>query len=945
MNHHIPPSPPKWQSRLPTALSTRVKEDELHILLLIDVKAFPQLKSIEDHLRRLSPLPLRITTTQPKALMQGQFSHCKPGTKAHIRLLTQAKAALVDIADTLLHSLLSKSEPDSKAHLKLLTQAEAALIHAEHADKLLPILNTMAIPTLIWNSTECENTPQGGLKVSDATPEQLAELLLLLATDPPTRRGVLAGQGAHPNTAWRMEGLFDSSYSLAIVNRQLALALNDTHQDTNETVHLYTYEQGDDPQPNFNTTEQPERLRSMWLSGQQAPLPPLVALRNAWPPRVRDMRARTRTLANYAWEETTFPAEHAAEFNRVLDLITVVSRQTAQLLQDAGIDVPIVIVGNGVDHLQKLTPTPPPIVLPEGFRFLHISSCFPRKGADVLLRAFGRAFRAQDPVSLIIKTFPNPHNQITQQLQELRQSDPGYPKVELLLDDWPAEQIAGLYAACHTLVAPSRAEGFGLPIAEAMLHGLPVIATGWGGHTDFCNESNAQLTRYTLEPAQTHLGLRDSLWAEPDEEHLTQQLKQAWQQSAQERSEQIARARNTIATYTWANTAQRTRQAVAALARQPAPRPIPRIFWISTWGSRCGIAAYSQHMINAMQKVSITVHAPIDERTETNDPPYVERTWYLGTPAPLHEHIQAKSPDVLIIQHNWGFMEPNALIELIQCAQQNNVEVILEFHNTRSAPDTIRNPDILATLNTCARLLVHTRRDLNNLREWGIDMQKASLLPLAVYPVEIPSAEATQALRKQLQLEGKRLLATFGYLMPHKGLSQMIEAMPEILRAEPKVHLLMLNAYYNHQTSEAEHKQLLQRIRELNLNDHITLDTTYHEETDALARLRLAEWIVFPYQNTEESSSAAVRMGLRALRPIAVTPLPIFEDISQAAQYLPGTSPAHLATGLIELLLHHPAKEQDDPRTRALCEHLDAHRIGKQLSGLVRGILASKALQ
>src|SRR5438128_8701674 len=53
--------------------------------------------------------------------------------------------------------------------------------------------------------------------------------------------------------------------------------------------------------------------------------------------------------------------------------------------------------------------------------------------------------------------------------------------------------MAGLYTACQSLVHPYRGEGFGLPIAEAMASGLPVIVTGYGAALDFCNDDNAFL--------------------------------------------------------------------------------------------------------------------------------------------------------------------------------------------------------------------------------------------------------------------------------------------------------------------------------------------------------------------------------------------------------------------------------------------------------------------
>jgi hypothetical protein len=55
---------------------------------------------------------------------------------------------------------------------------------------------------------------------------------------------------------------------------------------------------------------------------------------------------------------------------------------------------------------------------------------------------------------------------------------------------------------------------------------------------------------------------------------------------------------------------------------------------------------------------------------------------------------------------------------------------------------------------------------------------------------------------------------------------------------------------------------------------------------------------VFPYQHTQESSSAAVRWGLAVERPVLCTPLPIFEDVSSAVGWLPGTEPDDISLGL-----------------------------------------------
>jgi glycosyltransferase involved in cell wall biosynthesis len=82
-----------------------------------------------------------------------------------------------------------------------------------------------------------------------------------------------------------------------------------------------------------------------------------------------------------------------------------------------------------------------------------------------------------------------------------------------------------LTACADIVLSLHRAEGFGLCLAEAMLLGKPVIATGWSGNLEYMDASNAIPLPYRLIPARDPRGVYQGQWAEPDLHAAVQALR------------------------------------------------------------------------------------------------------------------------------------------------------------------------------------------------------------------------------------------------------------------------------------------------------------------------------------------------------------------------------------------------------------------------------------
>ena len=553
----------------------------------------------------------------------------------------------------------------------------------------------------------------------------------------------------------------------------------------------------------------------------------------------------------------------------------------------------------------------------------------------MLLAAYGKAFRASDDVTLVIKTFPNPHNDAKERLAALQRQDPGFPDVVLVDEDWPQAEMAALYRHCHAFVAPSRGEGFGLPMAEAMGFGLPVITTGWGGQTDFCTGETAWLIDYEFAPARTHLAVEHSAWAEPDRDHLAELMAAVRRATPQELAPRVSAARARVAAeFTWEKVVEKTRAAVAALDRMPLLRAEPRVGWVSSWLSRCGIASYSASLSQAIPPDRLRIFASRAHETVARDAANVTRCWDAGgldEGDELAAAIDGAGIDALVIQYSFGFYSTDRLAKIIAHSKARGRAVHLFLHSTQD----VDNPDfkaslggIVPTLETVDRIYVHGVDDLNRLRAYGLAANTV------LFPHGIPAPETAQATWSaeaagsaaatdssaaagsdarsgatvhgaadaQGRLAGRRVIASYGFLLPHKGAAQLVEAFATLRPADNDLHLVLCCALYSEPASAPTRDAVAALIAHHGLGDRVTLITDFLPDEQSLSWLQRAHLVVFPYQHTQESSSAAVRMGLASGRPVAVTPLSLFDDVGDAVHRLPGVTPNDLAAGIARLL-------------------------------------------
>ncbi|MEN4902072.1 glycosyltransferase [Luteimonas sp. TWI1437] len=525
--------------------------------------------------------------------------------------------------------------------------------------------------------------------------------------------------------SWRVEGPFDSSYSLALVNREIARALH----DLGVRVALHSTDGAGDTVPDAAFLRaDPDIARLHAESTRLGPRDSDISSRLLYPPRVSDMESRFNLLHAYAWEESEIPAAWVDGFNEFLQGVSSLSTHVSKVLVDNGVGLPISICGAGVDHWDRVPDDGTFLLEARAFRFLHVSSCLPRKGVDVLLRAYGDAFTDADDVTLVIKTFANPQQDVQRLLQELRASDPGFPHVVVIEQDLDSVSLKRLYAQCHVMVAPSRAEGFGLPMAEAMLSNLAVITTGWGGQCDFCTPETSWLIDYRFEPAGTMFALSNSVWAEPSRAHLCSLLQELRRMPPEERSRRVAHGKSLLRRdFTWRKVAQRLLTFARDVANHPMPASIPELLWIGSLDPRWPMSARARAVIDGLP-CRTTVLSEVRTRDGALDNEASTRAVQCDVHSTdaLSAMLDRSPQAMVLIHHQRDAFAPSQLEHLLVRLMHASHKTVLVLDD----PDELSDwpVSLLAAMGGCDRILVPDVEGLNVLQRHGL-VGAATILP------------------------------------------------------------------------------------------------------------------------------------------------------------------------------------------------------------------------
>lgn len=346
-------------------------------------------------------------------------------------------------------------------------------------------------------------------------------------------------------------------------------------------------------------------------------------------------------------------------------------------------------------------------------------------------------------------------------------------------------------------------------------------------------------------------------------------------------------------------------------------KPILSVSFLSTYPPReCGIATFTQDLVQELKKkgyLKIGVIAISDANyTYNNDvlfslQQHDRRSYVLAA-----ERINASDIQALIIEHEFGIFGGESGEYLLDLIDRVTKPIFITLHTVLPLPEEKQRQILKKICSKSEKIVIMASNTCKILQEvYEVDLDKIEIIHHGVPSFELPSKEA---LKRQMHLEDRTIISTFGLVSPGKGLEYGIEAIARVAMKHPNVLYLILGETHpvvRRQYGETYRSSLEKRARELKLEDNVRFVNKYLTKEEIIKWLKLSDIYITPYLSRSQAVSGTLAYAVGYGKAIISTPYPYAREmLADGRGLLVDYEDAESLSESIRFLIEHPEERQ-----------------------------------
>ncbi len=321
-----------------------------------------------------------------------------------------------------------------------------------------------------------------------------------------------------------------------------------------------------------------------------------------------------------------------------------------------------------------------------------------------------------------------------------------------------------------------------------------------------------------------------------------------------------------------------------------AERAPDKVWMMTTYPPReCGIATFSQDLLNAMKKVfadSLEVSiAAIDKENERRPyPREVDFVFHSCMPRCYKQFVEKINGDfsarALVVQHEFGLFPDQYQDEFLNMLHNIKKPVLIVMHTVLPNPDSAFRHKVIDLVNGISKVIVMTKLSSSILqRYYDIPADKIEVI---AHGTHLVSHHDKEELKNKYGLAGRTVLSTFGLISRNKNIETSLEALPAIVKKYPEVIFLILGRTHPEvlkDRGEEYREELGALVAKHSLQDNVKFINKYLSLEELLEYLQATDIYLFTSKDPGQAVSGTFSYAMSAGCAMVSTPIPHAKEL------------------------------------------------------------------
>jgi glycosyltransferase involved in cell wall biosynthesis/CBS domain-containing protein len=306
-----------------------------------------------------------------------------------------------------------------------------------------------------------------------------------------------------------------------------------------------------------------------------------------------------------------------------------------------------------------------------------------------------------------------------------------------------------------------------------------------------------------------------------------------------------------------------------------------RVAFVSTYPPReCGIATYTNDLVEAMYRLHVLgplIVTAINDKGSYYDYPSVVKFQIdrerIESYVETAEYINASHIDIVNLQHEFGLFGGVWGEYIITFLERLEKPVVTTLHTVLQEPPSDASRVMKGIIQHSDYVVVMARLGKQILEQlYDVFPDKIRYIPHGCPNVPFSSSETT---KQRLGFKDRFILSTFGLISSSKGIEYAIEALPEVVKKEPKILYLIIGETHpevRKHEGESYRQSLFNLVESLGLEENVRFVNRFLEKAELIRYLQATDVYIIPYPGREQISSGTLLYALSTGKAIVSTP-------------------------------------------------------------------------